>query len=1063
MAAPRPLVLKHKRATLERIEKYISPIYFADVNLFAKVDTKVVQDPLQISLCNDRNVTAKGLHKCNDWSLITTGATFKPLWSQHWVRITATVPLDKTWHLFWDVGGAESLVVDRMGKPLQGLSDKRKMFTLERGTGEEQLYFIQVSCTTLFGAGKNGMINAPDKDQVYTLSSAHVFTRNNAAYACYVDLKVLHELARDSSDDSSLCYDALYTANDIINILTKADYTANPVQPYLKSHDIAKQFFNSGGNARDTIHAIGNCHIDCAWLWPVDETKRKVARSWASTASIINSGSRFNFAASQVVQFQWMKDLYPELYTELKKLITQGNFNPVGGTWVEMDTNIPSGESMIRQFLYGQQFYQKEFGVKSEILWLPDTFGYSGQLPQIMKLCDVKYFLSQKLSWNLTNSFPHHTFYWKGIDGSKILSHFPPCDSYESKVEVKDILKSVKNNKDKGRNHNQMLLFGHGDGGGGPTPEMIERLRRLENVGDLPKVIRSSPDKFFASIEKEGTDRLCEWWGELYFELHRGTYTTWGKVKEENRRCELKMRELEMKAVNTHFFTKDIKISKDEIKERIAELWKLVLFNQFHDILPGTSIGQAFVDACNDYEKFHIKWQELYDFLVSSAKRPNIPTEHHVVNPYSWAVSQVVEHEGKLFMAEAPGLYVGLADLRDYEVWQQCSPVSSKLRLEETKNGYVMENENIRAIFSHSGALTSVVQQSVDSDKTRECLSGPGNSFVIFDDIPLFWDAWDVMEYHTETKQEYPPTKAYIKTTEGLRVCLLVTVPLGEHGHAEVEISLDREAKFLKFKANVNWKANRKFLKVEFPLSFSAMEATYDIQSGCLKRPTHKNTSWDMAKFEVSGHKWANLSEPNFGVSLLSKSKYGYSATPNSLTLSLLRSSKSPDDTADMGSHEIVYGLMPHKGPLTRSGVVKESYALSHPLEVRPGFAAVNELFRFTIDEGTEDDKLVVQAVKVSEDGLSVILRLYEPYGNTVDVEFATLFPFKQGKFVNAVERELQQPLNVSQSDQPDMKMVKLTLRPFEIRSIRFELCVDATSSAKRSVEPAKGSLKMVK
>jgi len=441
------------------------------------------------------------------------------------------------------------------------------------------------------------------------------------------------------------------------------------------------------------------------------------------------------------------------------------------------------------------------------------------------------------------------------------------------------------------------------------------------------------------------------------------------------------------------------------------------------------------------------------------------------VNPYNWLVDQVVEHEGNQSMVEyVRGLSVGPVTLRKFEDLDLPGhPITgtTKLRLEETKNGYVMENDLIRAIFSHTGALTSVIHLSEYGPgkcKDRECLSGPGNSFVIFDDIPLFWDAWDVMEYHTETKQEYPPTKAYIKTTGDLRVCLSVTVPLGEHGHAEVEISLDRLAKVLKFKANVDWKANRKFLKVEFPLSFSAMEATYDIQSGSLKRPTHQNTSWDMAKFEVSGHKWADLSEPDFGVALLSKSKYGYSATPNSLTLSLLRSPKAPDDTADMGSHEIVYGLMPHEDPLTQSGVVKESYALSHPLEIRPGFAAGRDLFNF-MGKADANDAVVVQAVKMAEVGSAVILRLYEPHGNTMDASFTPKFSFKEATFVNAIERELDdQPVEVAYSKQPFSNVVSVTLGPFEIKSISFKLAEDtSSSSAKRSAETTQGSSKRVK
>ena len=582
------------------------------------------------------------------------------------------------------------------------------------------------------------MINPPDDHKTYNLTDTYLFTRDEEKYEVFMDLSVIYDIAKNTDADASLSYDALYTGNSIINIITQSSHST---ESYKEARRLSQTFFNSNkvNLSRDCIHAIGNCHIDCAWLWPYKETIRKVARSWSSTISMMKDGLDFNFAGSQVVQFNWLKTHYPSLFDALKVMVKEQRFIPVGGSWVEMDTNIPSGESMIRQFLYGQKFYREEFGMHSDILWLPDTFGYSGQLPQIMKLCDIKYFLSQKLSWNLTNTFPHHTFFWKGIDQSKVLAHFPPGDTYESHIDVKDVLKTVTNNKDKGRTHDQMLLFGYGDGGGGPTPDMIERLNRLSSVEGFPKIVVSTPNKFFEAVQ-ESSDMLCEWWGELYFELHRGTYTSHAKLKEYNRRFEFMMMDIEF--LFTTNFKKQNSISSFE------ELWKIVLFNQFHDILPGSSIEKVFIDAMADCKKFldlyAIEWNNcLESGMIFDNNYQNI-----VINPYNWPRKQIVElHNKNKILVEVPGIYIGpviLAETKD------------TTNVVETADNVCLSNCTISATFSRKGCLKSLINKQTN----RECLKKgvSGNMFVIFDDIPLFWDAWDVMEYHTETRQEYLPT-----------------------------------------------------------------------------------------------------------------------------------------------------------------------------------------------------------------------------------------------------------------------------------------------------------------
>ena len=612
--------------------------------------------------------------------------------------------------------------------------------------------------TGLFGAGVNGMINPPNPNQTYNLNKAHLFVRDPAKYDVYMDLSVLYEIAKESDDKTSLCYDALYTANDMINVITLNNHSPESYQQALAIGRNLLQRESNGGSSRDTIHAIGNCHIDSAWLWPYRETIRKVARSWSTTISMFEAGMPFNFAGSQVVQFSWVKQFYPKLFAALKTQVGKGNFTPVGGSWVEMDTNIPNAESMIRQFLYGQKFYREEFGVHSDILWLPDTFGYSGQLPQIMQICDIKYFLSQKLSWNLTNTFPHHTFIWKGIDQSKVLAHFPPGDTYESELKIKDVLKTVTNNKDKGRTHDQMLLFGHGDGGGGPTPEMIDRLDRISSITGMPQIVRSTPQTFFATVEKS-SKMLCEWWGELYFELHRGTYTTHAKLKESNRVAEFWMTDIE--------FLASLDLNNLLGCSKIEEMWKAILFNQFHDILPGSAIEQVFIDAMEDYTNllklYNEEWEQIRDSVLPD-------TKSFVVNPYNWARTQVLTmNEEEEVLVEVPATYIGPVSL---------ATTPNKAGAFVLEDGICLCNNVIKVIFSLEGRLKSLIHKPTG----RECLEAGsfGNRFVIFDDIPLFWDAWDVMEYHVETRQEFHPKSIQVRCTHDamyliwfLRFCCL--------------------------------------------------------------------------------------------------------------------------------------------------------------------------------------------------------------------------------------------------------------------------------------------------
>ncbi|KAK2716667.1 hypothetical protein QYM36_006971, partial [Artemia franciscana] len=499
----------------------------------------------------------------------------------------------------------------------------------QEGANKKLVFYVEMQCCDMFGAGKGGMIEPPDEDRVYQLKMVEVLAFQRDVFNIFRDLELLYEYAKfygdDDADDKG--YQALYTANHMLNLVSSGDLA--------RSQLIADEFF-AEGNGRKThmIHAVGHCHIDSAWLWNYDVTKRKCARSWISTLTLMDEYTHFNFACSQAQQFDWVKENYPDIFKKIKHYVEEGRFIPVGGSWVEMDGNIPSGESFIRQFLYGQKFFQEEFGLRCREFWLPDTFGYSAQIPQILQHVGISRFLTQKLSWSLVNKFPHHNFIWEGIDGSAVLVHFPPVDTYEANCKVSEAIKTVRNLKDKGRVKESMMLYGYGDGGGGPTRQMIERLHRLKDVDGIPRMKSSTPDKFFSALE-EREESLCRWRGELYLELHNGTYTSQASMKELNRRSELALYNTEFLVVVALQTCAIDKQSALNFSNRLEQAWKDVLLNQFHDVLPGSCIRRAIDDAEILFEKSLTVCTEISEWCLQALKKKE-NASFAVFNPLQW-------------------------------------------------------------------------------------------------------------------------------------------------------------------------------------------------------------------------------------------------------------------------------------------------------------------------------------------------------------------------------------------------------------------------------------------
>ncbi|XP_062926980.1 alpha-mannosidase 2C1 [Mobula hypostoma] len=1023
------LVLKSRRATLERVEKFLSPIYFKDVNLRGRLfGARCPIESLSYFMTQSRIPYEKAVKE--NFKAAKVGDSFGPTWWTSWFRVTFTVPQEwkgKEVHFVWESEG--EAMVWRNNSPVQGLTKEGEKisYILSENLTDEELHswelYVELACNGLFGAGQDSMIAPPDPQRKFVLHKAELVVFNRDVHELLIDFEILLDMAKFLGTENQRSYQALYTANKMVNACDVADPNT-----FAEVHRIANAFLQQkNGESQHVVHAMGHCHIDTAWLWPYEETIRKCARSWVSALRLMERNPNFIFTCSQAQQLEWVKNWYPGLYAQIQEYSQKGQFIVVGGTWVEMDGNLPSGESMVRQFLQGQRFFQQEFGKLCSEFWLPDTFGYSAQLPQIMKGCGITRFLTQKLSWNLVNEFPHHTFFWEGIDGSRVISHFPPGNSYEMKCKVEEFLNTVKNNKDKGRVNHSAFLFGFGDGGGGPTQDMLDRLQRIQNTDGLPRVELSTPETFFTMLEAD-TTMLCTWVGELFLELHNGSYTSQAKIKIGNRKCECLLRSIEI-------MSSLAAVQKDGFQypsSQLQQLWRLLLLNQFHDVLPGTCIQSVVEDAVKHYEEIQSDGDELLKEAIQCLLGGYVLESGrsiHVLNTLSWERTEVIslprlEGEEVLALVKVPS--VGFAT-----VTCPLIPPNPVIVTLQEDGSVTMENGILRVEFDALGRMISLLHLLYKRETLPE--GSYGNQFVLFDDIPLYWDAWDVMDYHLETRKPIfqvlqPPE---VVCPGGVRGSIRHSIRISETSKIRQEIILDACCPYVKFKTEVEWHETHKFLKVEFPTTVHSPNATYEIQFGHLQRPTHHNTSWDWARFEVWGHKWADLSEHGFGAALLNDCKYGYSVHRNIMTLSLLRSPKSPDATADMGQHQFMYAIMPHTGSYQEANVIQFAYNINYPLHVvpaEPSVSAPSSWSAFSI----QSPAVILETIKQAEDrNDALVIRLYESHGSTVDTWLHTSLPVKQALWCDLLEQPLAtKPLPIKAFQ------IKLSFTPFQIRSM---------------------------
>lgn len=857
----------------------------------------------------------------NDFKSTHIGESFGPSWATHWFKVQLKVPQEikdeELVVLQWDANN-EGLIWTEEGEPVQGLTGERDriewILPSSFKDGQGHTIYIEMACNGLFGnAPPGGTYQPPDPNRYFTLHTAQIAAINQEARQLFFDFWILGDAAREFPESSWEQHKALRLSNKIIDTF---DLAQGSQESILEARKLAGEYLGHvdtadvyGNGKTPLTYGIGHCHIDTCWLWPWDETKRKVARSWSNQCDLMDRYPEHRFTCSQAQQYKWLEQLYPKLFDRVKTKVKEGRFQPIGGSWVEHDTNVPSGESLIRQFLYGQRYFESRFGERCRTFWLPDTFGYSSQIPQVTRLAGMSRFFTQKLGWNEINDFPHSTFRWVGIDNSQVLCHMPPTQTYTAEAHFGDVNRSMTQHKSMDQDPRSLLVFGKGDGGGGPTWEHLEKLRRCRGMSDktglLPRVhLGDSVDDFYDKIEDEsqsGVD-FPTWFGELYLEKHRGTYTTQANNKRNNRKAEILMHDIEFLA--TFASVKDNAYHYP--KKDIDEMWEGILLCQFHDCLPGSSIEMVYRDSDKLYE--HIF--NLGDRLKKGAyqtlglrQSAGGDTKFTAVNTLPWPRKDLMNIPGVPRLSADRFYYPeGSIAMMNSRYTGQVGE-KNKVTCSEVGNGrFRMSNSRLK-VEIQDGTIISLYDQAEEREIIPQ--GAKANQFVLFEDKPLQWQAWDVDEFHLDTRQPLHSVKSSILEADPHKASIVTETKISDKSWIKTTISLTAydggEPSYVEMESEIEWHEKWKFLKVEFPVDILNTEASYETQYGITRRPTHYNTTWDMAKFEVCCHRFADLSENGYGVSILNDSKYGFAVAGNVMRLSLLRAPKQPDPHADIG------------------------------------------------------------------------------------------------------------------------------------------------------------------
>ncbi len=945
----------------------------------------------------------------HDFTAIEPGTAWSKPWGTTWFHVTGHVPdgwggSDVAIEVQVDLGfstrqpgfQAEGLAYRPDGTIIKAIEPLNDYLPVAARPGEEIDLYIEGASNPDVG-GHHEYLPTPLGDKrtagvepIYRLRRIDLVERHVETQELMRDAEVLLALQAELGVDSARRAEILYALERMCDVVDLDDVRGTVGRGREALADVLAAPANASAHR---VLAVGHAHIDSAWLWPTRETVRKCARTFSNVLDLMDQDPDFVFACSSAQQFAWVRDAYPELFERIRKRVADGRFVPVGGMWVESDTNMPGGEALVRQFVLGKAFFRDEFGMAPEEVWLPDSFGYSAAMPQIARRAGNRWFLTQKPSWNDTNRMPHHSFLWEGIDGSRIFTHFPPTDTYNSDLMAPDLARASRQYAEKGLSNVSLAPFGFGDGGGGPTREMVAAARRQRDLEGSPRVSLGTPREFFTEAEAELATPAV-WSGEMYLELHRGTYTSQANTKRGNRRSEHLLREAELWSAYAAVLG-----LRNYPYDELQSLWETVLLQQFHDILPGSSIAWVHQQAEENYARV----EASLETLISAALRALAGD----------GTSRVSFNAAPVASGGVPGLGAAVVEAGGF-----VAPVADG-------DGWMLDNGVVRAGFDAAGDLVSFVEIS----SGREVLApSVGGGLQLFRDTPNQWDAWDVDVHYRRTPLPLGEGVSVSVVDDGLRVqrsmrsSVLTQTFRMRPDVAEVEIRTD-----------VDWHEQEKLLKLAFPVAVHADRAASEIQFGHVYRPTHSNTSWDAARFETVAHRWVHVGEPGFGVVVANDSTYGHDITReiaddgSVVTLvrqSLLRGPRFPDPEADQGPHTFtsVLGLAP-----TVREALETGYRVNLPVRTIDGAQAVEPLV--TVD----NPAVVIESVKLAEDRSGdLVIRLYEALGGRATATVALAVPWAESWTTDLLERP-----DDAQSWTAG-EVIQLSLKPFEIVTLRM-------------------------
>ena len=864
----------------------------------------------------------------------------------------------------------------------------------------------------------------------------------------YYDLWVpLAAFSRMEADDKNR-KDIEYVLNETINLLDlRTPYSEGFYRSVREaSAYIQKALYEDMAGYEDVIATcIGHTHIDVAWWWTVAQTREKVGRSFATVLKLMDEYPNYKFMSSQPQLYAFLKERYPELYEKAKQRIKEKRWEPEGGMWVEADCNLTSGESLVRQFMHGKRFFKEEFGVDNRILWLPDVFGYSGALPQIMKKCGIDYFMTTKLAWNQINKVPYDTMMWRGIDGTEVLTHLittlgvsqPIKDyftTYNGMLHPDAIMGGWMRYQNKDINNDILVSYGYGDGGGGPTREMLETSIRMEKgIKGIPKVRQEFSRTYFEELEErvKGDRRLPVWEGEFYFEYHRGTYTSMARNKRSNRKAELGLMDLELLSVLAQ-------AQAAYPAEELDRMWKKVLINQFHDILPGSAIHEVYEVTKEEYaalqKEIKALEEERLHALVGDGEGITIfnTTGHDrsdIVELGEIHAEALKDAEGVLYpvqkTAEGAVVYVEHLPSKGYKTFAAVSGETEQKTPFVIVGDHTLETPFYTVHLDAEGRFDRIY----DKENDREVLQDgkKGNQFRMYEDKPMCFDNWDVDIYYTEKYWDVNDVISMEWTECGPVRTTLEIERRESNSVIRQKIHFYADSRRIEFETYVDWKEHQTLLKVHFPVNVHTDEATFDVQFGNLTRKVHTNTSWDKARFESCGQKWIDLSEGHYGVSMLNDCKYGHSVKDSDMALTLIKSGIEPNPVADQEEHYFTYAIYPHAEKWQEAKTVEQAYDLNQPAIAVAGGKPGSLLSKASVDRSN----VVLETIKCAESGHGIIIRMYESENALTKTNLVVEGNYNKAFVCNLLEEE-EAELELKDG------VVCVQLKPYEVVTVKL-------------------------